>query len=145
MLDLLAGTADAVPAPEYVFQEVSFPPEPPRFPRAVERRAIASASHHLLWNQVPENTIYCYDLVNDPGETRDLWGTRAGEPACTRLKTLLDRRLSLLKLSDLPNDFIARISASVTATRRARPPARPRPAWPTSATWSASPATRPPW
>jgi arylsulfatase A-like enzyme len=114
MLDLLGGTADDVPAPEYVFQEVSFPPEPPRFPRAVERRAIASASHHLLWNQVPENTIYCYDLVNDPGETRDLWGTRAGEPACIRLKTLLDRHLSLLKLSDLPHDFIARISASVT-------------------------------
>jgi arylsulfatase A-like enzyme len=115
MVDLLAGTADSSPAPEYVFQEVSFPPEPPRFPRAVERRAIASASHHLLWNQVPENTIYCYDLVNDPGENRDLWGTRAGEPACTRLKTLLDRRLSLLKLSDLPPDFTARVSASVSA------------------------------
>ena len=38
MVDLLAGTADDVPAPDYVFQEVNFPPEPPRFPRAVGLR-----------------------------------------------------------------------------------------------------------
>ena len=51
---------------------------------------------------VPENTVFCFDLRADPGETRDLWGTRAGEPECSRLKQALDRQLSLLKLASCP-------------------------------------------
>jgi choline-sulfatase len=114
MVDLLADIRGSSPPPEYVFQEVSFPPEPPRFPSHVERRALASATHHLIWHQVPENTVFCFDLRNDPGENRDLWGTRAGEPECSALKRELDRKLSLLKLADLPPDFTERVSVAVT-------------------------------
>jgi arylsulfatase A-like enzyme len=116
MVDLLAGIPGAAPPPQFVFQEVSFPAEPPRFPSPQnERRALATATHHLLWNMVPENAVYCYDRRTDPGENRDLWGTSAGEPECSKLKQALDRQLSLLKLSDLPPDFPERISASVSA------------------------------
>ena len=128
MVDLLAGVRGLVPPPAPVFQEVSFPPEPPRFPHHVERRGLVSATHHLIWHQVPENTLYCFDVRNDPGELRDLWGTPAGREPCMKLKTELDRKLSLLRLADLPADYVERMAAGVTppgqtapAPRTARP------------------------
>jgi choline-sulfatase len=127
LLDLLAGKPGPVPPPEYVFQEVSFPPEPPRFPRHTERRALVSATHHLIWNQIPENTVFCFDRRTDPGENRDLWGTREGEPICHDLMNELARQLSVLKLGELPADFIERVSTAVTAPGQPAPaPPRPR-------------------
>jgi arylsulfatase A-like enzyme len=113
LVDLMAGTSGAAPPPEAVFQEVSFVPTTP-LASSSERRALVTATHHLIWNAVPENAVYCYDLQADPGERHDLWGLPAGEAVCPGLKRALDRRLSLLKLADLPFDFAQRLEEGVS-------------------------------
>jgi choline-sulfatase len=118
MLDLMTGAPGAAPAPRFVFQEVSFEPSVPGT-SSTERRGLATATHHLLWNWVPENTTACFDLVADPTETRDLWGTRAGEPVCSALKAELRRWVALLRL---PPDFHEKMASAVT------PPGTPAPA-----------------
>jgi arylsulfatase A-like enzyme len=130
MVDVMAGAPSTkVPPPGPVFQEVSFPPEPPRFPREVVRHGLVSATHHLLWNRIPENTVSCYDLSKDPAEQRDRWGTPTGEPACKPLKAELDRKLALLRLAELPADFVVRLAEGVSAPGApAPPPSHPRPA-----------------
>jgi arylsulfatase A-like enzyme len=114
MLDLIAGTPGAVPPPTAVFQEVTFEPRTPGS-SSTERRGLATATHHLLWNSVPENTVSCFDRSTDPGELHDLWGLPAGEAVCPGLKRALDRRMSLLKLSELPPDFAQQLQAGITA------------------------------
>jgi choline-sulfatase len=126
MLDLMTGTPASGPPPP-VFQEVSFDPEPPRFPVHVERRGLVSATHHLIWHWVPDNTYYCFDVAADPRETRDLWSTPAGEEPCRALKRQLDRKVSLLRLANVPADFVERMAAEVTPPgKRAPAPASPR-------------------
>ena len=39
-----------------------------------KKRALVTATRHLLWNWVPDNTTECYDRARDPAETHDLWG-----------------------------------------------------------------------
>lgn len=90
LVDLLAGKP-APPPPGPVFQEVSYEGN-------VKRRALVTATHHLVWNWTPDNTTECYDIAHDPGELRDLWGSPAGEPACTELKDELRARVGLLSL-----------------------------------------------
>jgi hypothetical protein len=75
LLPELAGTPDR---DRDVFQEVSY--EGP-----VERRALVTRRWHLIHNQVPDNTFELYDLENDPGLTRDLWGIAEGEALRQRL------------------------------------------------------------
>ncbi|MGC9983574.1 MAG: sulfatase-like hydrolase/transferase [Polyangia bacterium] len=104
MVDLLAGSLDGA-APQPVFQEVSYEGN-------VKRRAWVTASHHLIWNWTPDNTTECYDLAHDPAEARDLWGTSAGEPECSRLKADLRTRVALLSL---PAGYGEKIAASVSA------------------------------
>ena len=104
MVDLLAGSLDGA-APQPVFQEVSYEGN-------VKRRAWVTASHHLIWNWTPDNTTECYDLAHDPAESRDLWGTPAGEPECSRLKADLRTRVALLSL---PAGYGEKIAASVSA------------------------------
>ncbi len=96
LLDLIATGVPAGPALTPVFQQVDF--EGPTV-----RRALVSRTHHLIWRVVPDNTTECYDLVADPGELRDLWGTAAGDPACGALKVALGERvadLALHKIAD---------------------------------------------
>jgi arylsulfatase A-like enzyme len=89
-VDLLAGKpADPPPGP--VFQEVSYEGN-------VKRRALVTATHHLIWNWTPDNTTECYDIASDPGELKDLWGSPAGEPLCSRLKEDLRAKVALLSL-----------------------------------------------
>jgi hypothetical protein len=83
-----------------VFQEVSYEGN-------VKRRALVTATHHLIWNWTPDNTTECYDIYHDPGETKDLWGTIAGEPACSKLKQDLRNRVALLALPPGYADKIA--------------------------------------
>jgi arylsulfatase A-like enzyme len=90
LVDLLAGKP-AEPAPGPVFQEVSYEGN-------VKRRALVTASHHLIWNWTPDNTTECYDIFHDPGETKDVWGSIEGEPACSKLKEELRNRVALLSL-----------------------------------------------
>jgi hypothetical protein len=116
MLDLIAGDggSGAVPRPTSVFQEVSFEPRTPAS-NSTERRGLATATHHMLWNSVPENTVSCFDRTSDPDERHDLWGLPAGEAVCPGLKRELDRKMSLLKLSELPPDFAQQLKAGVSA------------------------------
>jgi hypothetical protein len=104
MVDLLSGTVDS-PAPQPVFQEVSYEGD-------VKRRAWVTATHHLIWNWTPDNTTECYDLAHDPAESRDLWGTPAGESVCTGLKADLRARVGLLSL---PVGYAEKIAAGVSA------------------------------
>jgi arylsulfatase A-like enzyme len=104
MVDLLAGNVEGSP-PQPVFQEVSYEGN-------VKRRAWVTASHHLIWNWTPDNTTECYDLAHDPAESRDLWGTSAGEPECPRLKADLRARVALLSL---PVDYGEKMAAGVSA------------------------------
>jgi arylsulfatase A-like enzyme len=99
LVDLLAGQP-AEPAPGPVFQEVSYEGN-------VKRRALVTATHHLIWNWTPDNTTECYDIAHDPGELKDLWGSPAGEPACTQLKEDLRSRVALLSLPPGYADKIA--------------------------------------
>ena len=104
MVDLLAGSVEGT-APQPVFQEVSYEGN-------VKRRAWVTATHHLIWNWTPDNTTECYNLAHDPAESRDLWGTPAGEPECSRLKADLRARVALLSL---PVGYGEQIAASVSA------------------------------
>ena len=90
LVDLLAGKP-AEPARAPVFQEVSYEGN-------VKRRALVTATHHLIWNWTPDNTTECYDIAHDPGELKDLWGSPAGQPACSQLKEDLRAKVALLSL-----------------------------------------------
>ncbi|HEY5283663.1 MAG TPA: sulfatase, partial [Polyangia bacterium] len=98
-VDLLAGKP-ADPAPGPVFQEVSYEGN-------VKRRALVTATHHLIWNWTPDNTTECYDIAHDPGELKDLWGVASGEPACSQLKEELRDRVALCSLPAGYGDKIA--------------------------------------
>jgi arylsulfatase A-like enzyme len=113
LVDLLAGKP-AEPAYGPVFQEVSYEGN-------VKRRALVTATHHLIWNWTPDNTTECYDIAHDPGELKDLWGTPAGEPACSQLKQELRNRVALLSL---PPGYADKIAFGV-AGAGAPPPSRP--------------------
>lgn len=89
LVDFIAGKPEE-PTPGPVFQEVSYEGN-------VKRRALVTATHHLIWNWTPDNTTECYDLVHDPGENKDLWGGSA-DPECATLKQQLRDRVSLLSL-----------------------------------------------
>jgi choline-sulfatase len=109
-VDLLTGASEGTP-PQPVFQEVSYEGD-------VKRRAWVTASHHLIWNWTPDNTTECYDLAHDPGELRDLWGSAAGEPVCTQLKSDLRNRVALLSL---PSGYAEKIADSVFAADKPAP------------------------
>jgi len=82
-----------------VFQEVSS--------ERGKKRALASATHHLLWNWIPDNTTECYDRRVDPAEVHDLWG-RGGDGECVRLKHDLESLVSTLALPPGYADKMAR-------------------------------------
>ncbi len=113
LVDLLAAKP-AEPAHGPVFQEVSYEGN-------VKRRALVTATHHLIWNWTPDNTTECYDIAHDPGELKDLWGTPAGEPACSQLKEELRNRVALLSLPPGYADKIAFGVAGAGAPAPSRP------------------------
>jgi len=90
LVNLLAGKPDDPPR-DPVFQEVSYEGN-------VKRRALVTATHHLIWNWTPDNTTECYDIARDPGELKDVWGQPAGEPQCSQLKAELRAKVALLSL-----------------------------------------------
>ncbi len=115
MVDLMTG-APTAPPPAPVLQEVTY--ECATGMDCTRRRALVTATHHLIWNWMPENTTECYDLRADPGELRDLWGTAAGR-ACGAIKADLRDRMAALAL---PPDFAQRIAGGVSAPGAAVPP-----------------------
>ena len=112
MLDLMAAGAPspAQPAPPPVFQEVTY--ELGTDMAGTKRRALVTATHHLIWNWTPDNTTECYDLARDPGELHDLWGTAAGAAACPPLKESLRTMVEALAI---PQGLAANLAASVSA------------------------------
>ena len=91
LLPALAGAPDAsVPAERPVFQEVSS--------ERGKKRAMVSATHHLLWNWIPDNTTECYDRRSDPSEVHDLWGRASSDGECVRLKRELETMVATLAM-----------------------------------------------
>ena len=83
-----------------IFQEVSS--------ERGKKRALVSASRHLLWNWIPGDTTECYDLEHDPSEAHDLWGRGGQDAACAALKDKLKGMVSLLALPAGYADKLAR-------------------------------------
>ena len=100
----LAGARPADEETRWVFQEVTS--------ERGKKRALVTATRHLLWNWTPENTTECYDLVADPGETRDLWGRIGGAGdrggVCVDLKGQLQRLVAALALPAGATEKMAR-------------------------------------
>jgi arylsulfatase A-like enzyme len=72
-----------------------------------KKRALVSATHHLLWNWIPDNTTECYDRRVDAAEVHDLWG-RGSDDECARLKRDLETLVSTLALPPGYADKMAR-------------------------------------
>jgi arylsulfatase A-like enzyme len=107
LVPLLAGGAPETrpasttqPAAGAVFQEVSS--------ERGKKRALVTASHHLLWNWLPNDTTECYDRRADPQEVHDLWGRAAADGECIRLKRELQTLVSSLALPPGYAEKIAR-------------------------------------
>ena len=98
LVPILAGAPDSAAAGgapgsaegPVVFQEVSS--------ERGKKRALVSATHHLLWNWLPDNTTECYDRRTDPAEAHDLWGRSGGEGECVRLKHELETMVATLAM-----------------------------------------------
>ena len=58
LVPVLAGARPADEATRWVFQEVTS--------ERGKKRALVTATRHLIWNWVPDNTTECYDRVRDP-------------------------------------------------------------------------------
>ena len=67
----LAGPPAADTEQRPVFQEVTS--------ERGKKRAMVSATHHLIWNWIPDNTTECYDRRTDPAEAHDMWGRAGGD------------------------------------------------------------------
>ena len=59
-----------------------------------KKRALVTADLHLIWNWTPDNTTECYDILHDPGETKDVWGLPEGAPPAREIL----RRLAVDRL-----------------------------------------------
>lgn len=108
LLPLVTGQPDpGAPGGErVVFQEVMY--EGPTV-----RKAMVTPRFHLIENLVPDGTTELYDLVADPGETRDLQGagaTRGDE------KALRERLAAWIDDSAVPRDFARRVAGNLSAT-----------------------------
>ena len=90
-MPILAGAPDTGRGRERpVFQEVSS--------ERGKKRALVSATHHLLWNWIPDNTTECYDRRSDPAEVHDVWGRAGGDGECVRLKHELETMVATLAM-----------------------------------------------
>ncbi len=117
MVDLMTGAP--TPPERIVLQEVNY--EGP-----TEKRGLVTATHHLLWNKVPDNSTMCFDRRSDPAETHDLWGTALGEQDCPRIKRDLQRGMARLAL---PADLQEKLSFGLFPAGAAAPsPREPSPA-----------------
>jgi arylsulfatase A-like enzyme/MFS family permease len=96
----LAGARPSDEDKRWVFQEVTS--------ERGKKRALVTATRHLIWNWVPNDTTECYDRVADPAEAHDLWGGADRGGACKALKGELQRLVSALALPPGAADKMAR-------------------------------------
>lgn len=111
MVDALAYTTRAEDDGE-VLQEVTFD-------NTVHRWGLVTATHHVLWNETPDNTRQCFDLRTDPDERADLFDENPQHGACSMLFDHLARRAIALRLGP---DFAQRLVEGVFGPAQPRPP-----------------------
>jgi hypothetical protein len=75
-----------------------------------KKRALVTASRHLIWNETPGDTTECYDRTGDPEETQDIWEEGEDE-SCAMLAENLRRLVGGLAL---PPEAAARMARQVT-------------------------------
>ena len=83
-----------------------------------KKRALVTATRHLIWNATPGDTTECYDRTRDPAEARDIWES-GGDEACRELASHLRRLVTGLAL---PPAAAARMAQQVTPAGRTAPP-----------------------
>jgi arylsulfatase A-like enzyme len=84
-----------------------------------KKRALVTATRHLVWNAVPADTTECYDRTNDPAEARDIWQGASSDATCVALSRELRRLVAGLAL---PPGAAEKLARGVSAPG-ARPPA----------------------
>jgi arylsulfatase A-like enzyme len=89
------------------------------FDHTVHRWAIATATHHVLWNQTPHSTRECYDMRRDPDEREDLFGVVGAGAPCAVLFDQLSRYAVGLRLG---SDFAEKLAFGVIAPEAPTPP-----------------------
>jgi hypothetical protein len=128
LLDVMTGAREDDLASDHVLQEAAFALNAGRADHRARRRAIATATHHLVWQREPNaEAVACYDVLDDPAERQDLWATRYGEEVCAGLRLELRRHVALLPFAQLAPRFTIDLTASVSAAHAPlRPPRLPR-------------------
>src|SRR4029079_7417477 len=89
LVSAAAGPPAADTETRAVFQEVTS--------ERGKKRALVTATRHLIWNAVPGDTTECYDRSRDPDEAHDIWEQR-GDEACAALADGLRRLVAGLAL-----------------------------------------------
>ena len=95
----VAGPPAADTETRAVFQEVTS--------ERGKKRALVTATRHLIWNAVPGDTTECYDRSRDPAEERDIWQV-SGDTACAALARDLRRLVAGLALPPGAAEKLAR-------------------------------------
>src|SRR5262249_22175511 len=109
LVPVLEGQRPADEGSRWVFQEVSS--------ERGKKRALVTASRHLIWNWRPDTPPECYARVPAPAERRDLGGR--GDGACAALKPELERLVAGLAL---PAGAAAKMAEGVTPPGGKAPP-----------------------
>ena len=99
-VDLMLGAGD----PRLIFQEVDY--EGP-----TSRKAVASRTHQLIANVIPDGTYELYDLTRDPAEEHDLFVRGEGGESA-RLVAALGQWQDEIAL---PPDFARRVTGNLSA------------------------------
>jgi arylsulfatase A-like enzyme len=73
-----------------------------------KKRALVTATRHLLWNAVPSDTTECYDRAADPAEARDIWRGASSDATCVGLSRELRRLVAGLALPAGAGEKLAR-------------------------------------
>lgn len=94
-----------------VLQEVTFD-------NTVHRWGLVTATHHVLWNETPDNTRQCFDLRTDLAERADLFDDNPQHGACSMLFDHLARSAIALRLGP---DFAQRLVDGVFGPDQPRP------------------------
>jgi arylsulfatase A-like enzyme len=116
LVNLARGQAQAPFIGRSLVPDVAGPPAADTDTRAVfqevtsergKKRALVSATRHVIWNAVPGDTTECYDRSRDPAEERDIWQV-SGDAACAALARDLRRLVAGLALPPGAADKLAR-------------------------------------
>lgn len=102
VLDLLQGRVER---PRRLFQEVWFADKGP-FTRIM---TVVTNRYKLIYNEQPSGTFELYDLDEDFGETRDIWGAAPVEEEA-RLREMVVRHM---EEDHLPTDFHERVAPNI--------------------------------